>query len=361
MKQDLEIIRLNLVPGITPRASAALRERFGDAAGVFRADPGGFAGIPGVGKSLRARLADPPGLADARREVRRAERLGLSILHPGDEGYPDPLREIPDPPGVLYVRGSIPAEGTAAAVVGARRATVYGRLQAERFGAGLARGGAIVLSGMARGVDGAAHRGALDAGGLTGAVLGCGLDRVYPPEHRRLAKEIGERGFLLSEQPLGAPPRAHHFPMRNRIIAGIATGVVVIEGKLRSGSLITARLAADFGRYVFALPGRVDSELSRGPHSIVRDGAILVDSPDQVLEDLGLKALTAIEPPPLPADPVQAAILSRLAGGETVGVEEILSAAGHTTPAVLAALTALEVAGRIRMAPGRRYVLRPLN
>jgi len=216
-----------------------------------------------------------------------------------------------------------------------------------------------VLSGLARGVDGAAHRGALDADGLTGAVLGCGLDRVYPPEHRRLAAEIAERGFLLSEQPLGAPPRAHHFPMRNRIIAGIATGVVVIEGKLRSGSLITARLAAEFGRYVFALPGRVDSELSLGPHSVIRDGAILVDGPAQVLEDIGLRALTEPEPPPVPADPVQAAIILRMADGRTVGMEELLEGVEFTTPAVLAALTALEVGGRVRMVPGRRYVLRP--
>jgi len=355
MEIDIDLVRLHLTPGITPRATAALLERFGSAGAVLRVGAGGLRAVAGVGRTLAGRLADPPSAGDARREVRRAAKRGIRILHPDGSEYPDPLREIPDPPAVLYVRGSLPAEGTAAAVVGARRATVYGRVQAERFGAGLARGGAIVISGLARGVDGAAHRGALDAGGLTGAVVGCGLDRVYPPEHRRLAAEIAERGFLLGEQPLGAPPRAHHFPMRNRIIAGIARGVVVIEGRQRSGSLITARLAADFGRYVFALPGRVDSDLSLGTHGIIREGAILVDRPDQVLEDLGLKALDAEESLPPPADPVQAAILAAIATRDSVDVETILTEIDATTPAVLAALTALEMAGRIRAYAGRKY------
>jgi len=359
MEVDLEIVRLNLVPGITPRATAALLARFGSARSVLGAARGDLGATPGVSRSLAARLVAPPSEGDARREVRRAAKRGIRILHPDGDEYPGPLREIPDPPAVLYVRGRLPAEGTAAAVVGARRATVYGRIQAERFGAGLARGGAIVLSGLARGIDGAAHRGALDAGGVTGAVVGCGLDRVYPPEHRQLAAEIEERGFLLGEQPLGAPPRAHHFPMRNRIIAGIARGVVVIEGMQRSGSLITARLAADFGRHVFALPGRVDSDLSLGPHGIIREGAILVDRPAQVLEDLGLRALAATseDAVPPPADPVQAAILGALDGRDSLNVEEILTAVPATTPAVLAALTALEMAGRIRVFPGRRYAI----
>lgn len=354
---EIDLVRLNLVPGMTPRAFEALLDRFGSARAVLTSSAGAREGLPGVGRTLRAALATPPTETDAKREIRRAGRLSLRLVHPSAAEYPALLRQIPDPPRVLYVSGRLPGEDHALAVVGARRASVYGRVQAERYGAELARAGAVVVSGLARGVDGIAHRGALDVGGRTGGVLGCGLDRIYPPEHRRLAREVAESGFLCTEFPLGSAPRAHHFPMRNRIIAGMARGVVVVEGKVRSGSLITARLAADFGRNVFAVPGRVDSDLARGPHSIIREGAILVDRPAQVLEDSGLKPLAAEEPEETePADPVQRAIFSALDTADPKGMEEILDAVQAPAPAVLAALTALEFSGRVRAVAGRRYV-----
>ncbi|MHC4859708.1 MAG: DNA-processing protein DprA [Planctomycetota bacterium] len=356
MHADLDLLRLNLVEGITPRAVVVLLERFGSAGAALRALPRETVRLPDIGPTLAKRLREPPSEGDARAEARRADRLGIRILHLGGSGYPGFLREIPDPPIVLYARGEIRSDEEAVAVVGARKASVYGRIQAERFGGGLARAGLAVVSGLARGVDGAAHRGALDAGGRTVAVLGCGLDRVYPAEHRRLTREIGEKGLLLTEFPLGRRPRAHHFPMRNRIIAGLCHGIVVVEGRRKSGSLITARLANECGRTVYALPGRVDTDLAEGPHALIRDGAVLVTGPEHVLEDLGCPIPEERDELRPPADPLQARVVEVLDTSDPRGVDEILVAIGGAVPAVLSALTALELSGRVRGCPGRRYV-----
>jgi DNA processing protein len=209
--------------------------------------------------------------------------------------------------------------------VGARRCTAYGRRLARRFGAALARGGAVVVGGLARGIDSAAHRGALEAGGATIAVLGSGLDRVYPPEHDGLAAAIAEEGAVISEFPLGAPPRRHHFPRRNRIIAGLAYGVVVVEAALRSGSLITAMLALEAGREVFALPGPVDSDLSRGTHRLLREGASLVEEPAEILEDLGLGPdETETARPREPDDPTARRILAAIPHDRSRLVDELV-------------------------------------
>jgi DNA processing protein len=188
--------------------------------------------------------------------------------------------------------------------------------------------------------------------------MGCGLARVYPSEHKRLAEEVARSGFLCSEFPLDSPPLARHFPMRNRIIAGLVSAVVVVEGALRSGSLITARLGADMGRYVFALPGGVDNGLARGPHAMIREGAILAEGPEDVLFDLGYRPLTEEREVELPEDPLQRSILEQLSETEPRGLDAILVAQKESAPAVLAALTSLELADRIRMVEGRRYVKR---
>ena len=362
MDADADRVRVSLVPGLTPRAVAGLRERYGRADLGLGAPAAELAAVPGVGPVLAARLAAPPSLGDARREIRRAERIGAVLLHPDHDEYPARLLTIPDPPETLYLlgRGRPAREGVA--VVGARRASVYGRIQGERFGAGLARAGLVVVSGLARGVDAVAHRGALSAGGVTVAVLGSGIDRVYPPEHRGLAREIAADGLLMTEFPLGTEPRAHHFPQRNRLIAGVSGAVVVVEGKVRSGSLITARLAADFGRLVFAVPGRVDTDLSAGPHSLVREGAVLATGPEEVIADLGYAAPDAGPVPDAPpADPLQAAILDVLDPSEPRGVETILERTGASAPATLAALLALELSGRVIAVSGRRYVRKPVG
>jgi DNA processing protein len=209
------------------------------------------------------------------------------IIALGDERYPELLRAIPDPPAVLYCDGQIePRDRQAIAIVGARRATPYGLRVTEALARELSQFGFTIVSGMARGIDAAAHRAALEVGGRTIAVLGCGLDVVYPPEHVRLRAEIAESGAVVTEFLPGTPPHAGNFPRRNRIISGLGLGVVVVEATEDSGSLITARLALDQGREVFAVPGPIDAPLSRGPHGLLKQGAKLVETVDDIVEEL---------------------------------------------------------------------------
>lgn len=227
---------------------------------------------------------------EAQCEIERCESMGVSIITWDDAGYPTMLRQVPAAPIVIWVRGLLePRDLHAIAIVGSRKCTIYGREQAERFGSGLAGVGVTVVSGGARGVDTHAHKGAMLANeGRTIAVLGCGVDVAYPPENKRLLDDVASRGAVVSDFPLGTPPLAENFPRRNRIISGLSRGVLVIEADLRSGSLITARYAADdHNRPVFAIPGRIDNPLSAGPHKLIRDGAILVETLADVLDNLG--------------------------------------------------------------------------
>jgi DNA processing protein len=209
-----------------------------------------------------------------------------AFLRPSDEGYPAALRVIDSPPGVWVLGSLSPDDALAIAIVGTRRATPYGLEVAERLAFDLADRGVTIVSGLARGIDTAAHRGALAAGGRTVAVLGCGVDRIYPSENLRLARSIQERGALVSQFGPGTPPRPYHFPERNLTMAGLALGVVVIEAPDRSGALITARFASDIGREVFAVPGKITSEPSRGPHALLREGATLVRDWSDVVQEL---------------------------------------------------------------------------
>jgi DNA processing protein len=355
----IDFVRMNLVTGMTPRAAAVLLHAFGSPGAVLRASPGAVRSLADVGPALGKRLACPPSVTEARAEIRRARKRDIEILFPGGEGYPLILHEIPDPPLVLYAKGRSNCDEEGVAIVGARRASVYGRVQAERFAREIARAGVNVISGLARGVDACAHRGALDVGGRTTAVLGSGLDRIYPPEHRRLAREIEEHGLLLSELPLGSKPLARHFPMRNRIIAGLSRAVLVVEGAVRSGSLITARLANECGRTVLAVPGRIDLDLGLGPNSLIRDGAVLVQAPEHVLQEVGVLPLAPDPDVRPPADPLQVRILDALDKTEPRGVEALLIALEEDAPPVLAALTVLELSRRVRPLPGGRYILMP--
>jgi DNA processing protein len=307
-----------------------------------------------LGRSL---LADPefPG-PDADR-VRAAmdrvsavtadlDRLGWSFITSEETGFPPRLAAIADPPLGVFVRGSLPGEH-AVAVVGARRATAYGREVAEYLGREIARAGVAVVSGMARGVDAAAHRGALAGGGVTVAVWGGGPDRVYPGEHESLADEIAASGCLVTEYPLGCPPRAHHFPERNRIIAGLCEAVVVVEADERSGALITARLALEEGREVMAVPGSVFSRLSAGPNGLLRAGAAPVLTADDVLSVLGLppQGATVAEEEP--------ALMALIRAGEALTVDRLAAASGQPIAQILEDLLALELAGRVvRQADG---------
>jgi DNA processing protein len=284
----LDLVCLSLVPGVGPHTSRALLERFTTATRVLDASVAALRDVPGVGPKLAEKIARARREHDAAAELEQCRRASVRMLSRDDPDYPAPLTEIPDPPSLLYMRGTYEAKDQLAiAIVGSRRCTPYGLRTAERLAAALARVGLSVVSGLARGIDAAAHRGALKVGGRTLAVLANGLAEIYPPEHEELAREIAGAGAVLSEMPMGQGPLAGLFPQRNRLISGLCLGVVVIEATPRSGSLSTAAHAVEQNREVFAVPGPVDSLSSQGCHRLIRDGARLVETVDDILEELG--------------------------------------------------------------------------
>ncbi|MFA5138661.1 MAG: DNA-processing protein DprA [Elusimicrobiota bacterium] len=274
--------------------------------------------------------------------------------------FPELLRDIPGPPDLLYVRGTLPSRAASVAVVGSRKPTPYGRRMARLLASGLARAGVAVVSGLARGIDTEAHRAALGAGGVTWAVLGSGLDNVYPPENKALADEIAAGGgALVSEFRPDGPPLAANFPRRNRIIAGLSAAVVVVEGDLRSGALITARLAAEAGREVFAVPGPADSALSLGPNELLRNGAAMARSVEDILE--GLPALPGPRPPEgipegsAPRVSTDEGTILELLGGHTMDFDELIESTGWELPRLVRALSGLEGTGLLTALPGQNY------
>lgn len=285
-------------------------------------------------------------------------------LRPADPGYPALLAEIRSPP-VLHARGRVEAgDAVAVAIVGARRASAYGLATAERLAADLASRGVTIVSGLARGIDTAAHRGALAAGGRTLAVLGSGLDIVYPPENRPLAAEIERHGAVVSQFPAGTPPLPGNFPARNRTLAGLALGVIVVEGSERSGALITAAMAGDLGREVLAVPGRIGDELSQGPLRLIQDGAKLVRDWADVVQELPEHARRALRvsstrlrasSPPADSTP-EGKVLAVLRDDEPRSIEDVIARSGVSAAAVSAALLSLELAGWARSLPGQRWV-----
>ncbi len=288
-------LRLTMVPGIGPRILADLLDCFDTPEAVLAADSRQLMGVPGVGTTLAHRIRHAADHVDTEGIQAWCEQTGTTILLRCAPEYPRALTELRDAPPVLFCGGHLQAQDAlAVSIVGTRHATIYGRRQAERLAYGLARAGVTIVSGLARGIDTAAHRGALDAGGRTIAVLGGGLGKIYPPENAELAETIRGHGALLSEYRPDAAPRGGMFPQRNRLISGLAMAVIVVEAPDRSGALITARLAAEQGRDVFVVPGGVDSRASRGCLQLIRDGATMVRGPEDVLEDLG-PAVDSIE------------------------------------------------------------------
>ncbi len=303
--------------------------------------------------------------ATARREIERATALDARILTLFDQDYPESLRELSLPPPVLYCRGTIPRR-PGVAMVGSRRADPLGVEVAELFAERLAAAGLAIISGFARGIDTAAHRGALSApGGTTVAVLGSGLDVLYPKANRRLTGQVASQGALLTEFPFGTLPLARNFPVRNRIIAALAVGTLVVQAAPRSGSLITARLALELGRDVYAVPGRIFDERSFGTNALIQDGALLVQRPRDILESLPLAAREqlpkpeseAADPAPQVAGPAGAA-LAALAPGRLLTADQVAERSGLTVEETLAALLQLELAGRIRRCPGPAFLRR---
>jgi DNA processing protein len=346
------------VPGVGPATFRRLLERFGSAEQAWRAP---LAELQRLGftervlASVRAkRRGDWP-----QRVAARLEALGARALAWSDPEYPERLKHIGSPPIVLYVRGALqPSDDWAVAVVGTRRATVYGRDMTERIVAELAANGVTIVSGLARGIDSHAHRAALEAGGRTLAVLGSGIDVVYPPENARLAEAIVASGALVSELPPGARPDARHFPLRNRIISGLARAVLVVEAPEDSGALITADCALDQGRDVLAVPGNVTQRSSSGANRLIQQGAKLVTCARDVLEELRLEALPQqLEMRALlPDSPIEQRLVALLAE-QPAHLDEIVRASGLTTAEVSSAMAMLELKGFVRALGGQHYAL----
>jgi DNA processing protein len=353
-----DLLALHLVPGIGPRLTAALLERFGSAAGVRRAKAAELRQVPYIGEALANKLAASLQSTDVDAELERMARHQVTLLALGSADYPAAVASIPNPPHLLYQKGALaPRDVEAVAIVGARGCTSGGRRLAERLAADLVRAGFTVVSGLARGIDGAAHRGALQAGGRTLAVLAGGLSRIYPPEHQELASQVEAAGALLSEAAMDQEPLPNMFPARNRIISGLAQAVVLVEAAAKSGALITAEHAAQQGRPVFAVPGPIDSEASAGTNALIRQGAVLCRGVQDVIEELsGLRSTAgpaaASAPPAL--DAVQQQIWDYLAN-EPRHLDDIVQALGLSVPRLTGLLLTLEMKRIVRRLPGNRY------
>lgn len=348
---------------------------------VFSATAQTLRVIPGIGPKTADHIRSFSDWGMAEREIERARELGVAIITCQDPTYPGNLLNIYDYPPLLYVKGSFNPEEICVAVVGSRLASVYGRYTTEKISRELALQGITIVSGLARGIDAAAHRGALAGKGRTIAVLGCGLDIIYPPENEGLAGNIAAHGALVTEFPFGTPPNAPNFPSRNRLISGISLGVVVVEAGEKSGSLITARIASEQGRSVFAVPGEIGAAGSRGTHRLIKQGAMLIENVEDILEEilpqaaLPPSASNRLSPVSQPKAAKSALIendvvsaknivglgteeqrLLTLIPSQPVEINTLITSSGLTAQEVLNALLTLELRGLIRQMPGKQFL-----
>jgi DNA processing protein len=349
-------IRLTLIPGIGGETQRQLLKACGGPEAVFAAPAATLRGLPGG--SLAGRLSAHECAAEVEAALAWAAQPGNRLLTLADADYPQALLSAADPPVLLYAKGRIELLNRPAfAIVGSRNATKQGEANAAAFAAALAGAGLTVVSGLAAGIDAAAHRGAVDADASTVAVIGTGIDRIYPARNEGLAREIAEHGCILSEFPLGTPPIAANFPRRNRLIAGMARGCLVVEAAQRSGSLITARLAAEAGREVFAIPGSIHSPQSKGCHALIKQGAKLVEAAQDILEELrweGVVNPAAIANMPAVKEAETDPLLVAL-GGDPCDLDTLAARTGFAADALLARLLPLELDGRVAVLPGGRY------
>ena len=362
-------IALNMIDGVGPIRVRALLDRFHEPQGILAASKSELMQVEGVGEEVARSVASWHERLDIDAELQRIEKAGVHVVTRDDVEYPKNLREIYDPPVVLYVKGTLSErDALAMAIVGSRRTTLYGQEMARKLAFQLARVGVTVVSGLARGIDTAAHRGALQAKGRTVAVIGCGIDIVYPAENKKLVDEIIEKGgAVVTEFPFGVKPDRQNFPMRNRIISGWSLGTVVVEANLKSGALITAGQAAEQGRQVFAVPGRADSILSKGTNKLIKDGAKLTEDVEDILGEfeylLPKRAAGQMEAvpdgggtkPALRLSETEEKVMAQL-GQEETAIDDIIRASGLTTACVSATLLSLEMKRLVRQLPGKQYV-----
>jgi len=374
VEQWLKLIRAE---GVGPVTFARLLKYFGSVDAALGASVGRLMQVEGIGSVTAERIVASREGFDAGAELELAAKLGVWLVHMEDPRYPTVLKRIYDPPPVLYVKGTLCREDNlAVAIVGSRRCSLYGQEQASRIAHLLAASGFTIASGMARGIDTAAHNGALAGAGRTIAVQGCGLSRIFPPENAKLFELISASGACICELPLRAEPLAEHFPPRNRIIAGLSLATIVIEAGLRSGALITAKAALENNREVMAVPGKIDSPLSQGPHYLIKQGAKLVESVEDVMEALGyigdqLKEHASISAKEA-TDKVEAPLFEtaklglkghektvlELLGKEPLHVDQIIGDADLPAGVVNASLVALRLKGLIRQLPGNLFARR---
>lgn len=385
-EEELYWLALRLVPGLGTRRSAQLLERFGSPQAIFRADPNELESC-GLNGSVARSISSGCSFDDAATQQELMRKAGAQLITLGDSRYPDRLREIFDPPPMMFARGNVELlNSVCLGVVGTRHPTTYGVAATERLSADLARAGLTIVSGMARGVDTAAHRACLGAGGNTIAVLGCGADVVYPSENRKLAAEIAARGLILSEFPMESTAFPQNFPIRNRIIAGLSAGLLVVEGAQYSGSGITAKLALDQGRELFAVPGNITSKMSWGPNLLIKQGARLVQDWNDVVVDLpqadqrlliaaGRQRILDLEgggvaessaagaasnqpEGQMPEPQARAArrVLQHLKPDTAVHLDVLVEAIDDLSPSeIIASLFELEILGLVRQQPGRNF------
>lgn len=344
-------LRLTLISGIGGESQRKLLAAFGLPEAIFEAGRLATRAVIGDRADL---LFDVDPSETVQRSIDWANQPGQHILTLADKAYPQALLEIADPPNILYVRGNVELlQNRGLAMVGSRNATPQGVQTAENFAKALASRGLCIISGLALGIDAAAHRGALAGGGDTIAVIGTGADRIYPARNKELALAIVERGAIVSEFPLGTPSIAANFPRRNRIISGLSRGVLVVEAAPESGSLITARLAGEQGREVFAIPGSIHSPVARGCHKLIKQGAKLVETANDVLEELGSFDIRE-KPSDLAATSDANPLLAAL-GHDPCSLDDLVEYTGQSAEQLLPELLILELSGQIATLPGNRY------
>jgi len=369
MESLIQWLGLKTVPGVGNRLFLNLIQHFGGPEGVFSASRRELLEVEGVTARLASVIQSHKIPQEVQEDQALAQKNGVGIITFSDQNYPTLLRHIHDPPPVLYVYGGIDPDSLNIAIVGSRNATSYGRGVTERLSAGLAQRGFTVVSGMARGIDAAAHMGALSVGGKTIAVLGCGLGTVYPAENKSLFHRIAKDGAVISEFPFLTPPEAHNFPIRNRIISGLSLGTVIVEATHKSGSLITARLAAEQGREVFAVPGSITSFKSMGTHRLIKQGAKLVEHVDDIVEELNIArsipSITAVdsdkvattagkEEPTISLTPEEKKIIDELSP-YPVHIDSLVRQLSLSAAQVSSLLLQLELKGLVTQSPGKLF------
>jgi DNA processing protein len=351
------------IQGLGCASTKKLVEHLGGPKQIFAASEKQLSEVTGIDQRAIRGILGFSGWNQVREDWLRAERAGATLISLADELYPSRLRRIPDPPPVLYAKGSVREnDEKAIAVVGSRSASEYGRRITRHLCRDMASLGFTVVSGMARGIDGVAHAAALEGGGRSVAVLGSGVDVIYPGEHKDLYHRIIQAGAVISELPMGTPPYSYNFPSRNRLISGLCLGVMVVEATEKSGSLITARLALEQGREVFAVPGEAGSSRSRGTHRLIREGAKLVEAVEDIVEEIAPQLLsickaTTTEVRPLPPEtaPETRKILE-LVSVTSRQIDELIEASGLSSAQVAGILLDLEIRGYLKQLPGKRFV-----